>query len=1333
MISKGFKIYFEYKEQEILLSEYTSLKVSTNTLDEELNEEENGRYSLSFRVPKKLENTSNLPTDFDLNKYLKIGRKLRLDIFSKGDFAAPETIYFIISSIAPEGSNDNIMWSIEATDYLSFIFSKNNTELTLDTLNDEDYFDWLEETKETEKTIEFNQRLYESGLFRVGTVKDIAEYILYRGNLRKIDNLENSWKIDYQNKEAGAIDLEDPAHEKVNISLSSSNTYNGLIELTFLTNSTLHIDYTNKTLRFRSKDSDYFRKNYVLSPEFNLQDLSLNYNSETFYPLFFVTGGEDDLGLSVGIIPYLSYNQYTAIKKNIDLVKNPNISTPFAGVLNGGYLLSLQSITGEAKKFKIVFDNNTKFPAYTESVLESIKFNSNLLSSSITIEWSNEEKETFKYIEGHTLRYNGGGLQEISVLNKEGIIIFSKSLTDGIYDGVRRYFNIEIQFNTDIDPSEYENVLGNELNGYYTNLFSSSTMKARGEEVLHTLNFIPYLDSFILTLDYFLNNDFLDIDEILDIKNRIYNDLRYVNLDYQLAVFNKYTIEGQIKETEQEILNYADQLAVQTEANYFYVNNELQNIFFKEAGGALKGIPKNIGFTNLDATWDVPMPNSADQKTFRELMSDGFFFYEISSDEYQYFLNEERPEWDGTSPVPNKVIYSYEIGGADIYMASYSFTLQYPFNATIKVSDYHPDFQSINNREHQFNTATEEFTIDEVAEGLKNFNFSNFSNPISYKFFISGNFVSKSVADVSSPPLKLQVSQYAKRWKEYTDSYGNESYPTYITNLPNATNGPTSVMLVTKTISNEFNVKKYIKNFAAPTYYYQIGLGKLFNYAFKIVGGVRWARIISDPISLDNVKYSSTIKLYVDNTKTENGSSYSWFLQESPAGYLTGIYLTKSGLPDIFVPFSRPSGKNYYTPTDPNFNLGFYEGYTMMISFALNQTNSGSSLETYFSGLNVNNLTTIMVSPTTAYFYDETLIDIDNVTYSELPVQGTIKWDANTIYEPNPSLNTNAYSYKVNRLDLLSDPTDVKFQKFEWYLSPTKTSYPSNAWAIVKASNIIMDTWPVDTRFESYGYFDLLSLYKGSDYIAIRLNKLIQSIKEYIDERIIVENNLTTVQSELEYAFGAELKALEAQVAALEKDLNSYKAIVGDWRYEENTSNLIEGKETGRLTIFYEFFNKFLSQYIIADEKVDIDEIDSIYYKYKKFQKDKIDFWFELKRDYGQYLYEGFYENKIEVNSWNLLLQALKIIKYHQTPSEEYSLTYIDGSQILGKEIELIKVGDYIKIRSEKLGLVESESNEIQVTAISRSLRDFSNIQLTVNQTRRTDSIIENLISGLNK
>ena len=65
----------------------------------------------------------------------------------------------------------------------------------------------------------FNERLCEGDLdlFRVGTVKDIAEYILYRGNLRKVDNPRQFRKILEKlttKIKGGDIDVEDPAHEK---------------------------------------------------------------------------------------------------------------------------------------------------------------------------------------------------------------------------------------------------------------------------------------------------------------------------------------------------------------------------------------------------------------------------------------------------------------------------------------------------------------------------------------------------------------------------------------------------------------------------------------------------------------------------------------------------------------------------------------------------------------------------------------------------------------------------------------------------------------------------------------------------------------------------------------------------------------------------------------------------------------------------------------------------------------------------------------------------------------------------------------------------------------
>jgi hypothetical protein len=60
-------------------------------------------------------------------------------------------------------------------------------------------------------------------------------------------------------------------------------------------------------------------------------------------------------------------------------------------------------------------------------------------------------------------------------------------------------------------------------------------------------------------------------------------------------------------------------------------------------------------------------------------------------------------------------------------------------------------------------------------------------------------------------------------------------------------------------------------------------------------------------------------------------------------------------------------------------------------------------------------------------------------------------------------------------------------------------------------------------------------------------------------------------------------------------------------------------------------------------------------------------------------------------------------------------------------------VGDMIKIRGERLGIIDRENNMLQVNSINRDLRDFSNIQLTVDKVRRNSILVEKLLAGLNK
>lgn len=70
----------------------------------------------------------------------------------------------VISSISPVIGPSNLVFNVEAQDYASYVFSKNNAGLSLDTIDSEDFLEWLEILDEENSTI-----------------TNIGNYILERG------------------------------------------------------------------------------------------------------------------------------------------------------------------------------------------------------------------------------------------------------------------------------------------------------------------------------------------------------------------------------------------------------------------------------------------------------------------------------------------------------------------------------------------------------------------------------------------------------------------------------------------------------------------------------------------------------------------------------------------------------------------------------------------------------------------------------------------------------------------------------------------------------------------------------------------------------------------------------------------------------------------------------------------------------------------------------------------------------------------------------------------------------------------------------------------------
>jgi hypothetical protein len=194
--------------------------------------------------------------------------------------------------------------------------------------------------------------------------------------------------------------------------------------------------------------------------------------------------------------------------------------------------------------------------------------------------------------------------------------------------------------------------------------------------------------------------------------------------------------------------------------------------------------------------------------------------------------------------------------------------------------------------------------------------------------------------------------------------------------------------------------------------------------------------------------------------------------------------------------------------------------------------------------------------------------------------------------------------------------------------------------------------------------------------------------------------------------------------------IEAFKEWQKEHKYFTGPQGSLLPTQPGRYTLMYENYSKFFDEYLTTKFSSILEE-DTIISRFNDIKLKKQKFWYDLKKDYGQYLVEGYYENTIESDSLNLYRQALLISREHFAPQENYSLSYLNSSDLVNININPIFVGDFIKIRGEDLGILNSASNELQVVAISEILREENNISLTVNKIRRNDILVQKLLLGL--
>lgn len=191
----------------------------------------------------------------------------------------------------------------------------------------------------------------------------------------------------------------------------------------------------------------------------------------------------------------------------------------------------------------------------------------------------------------------------------------------------------------------------------------------------------------------------------------------------------------------------------------------------------------------------------------------------------------------------------------------------------------------------------------------------------------------------------------------------------------------------------------------------------------------------------------------------------------------------------------------------------------------------------------------------------------------------------------------------------------------------------------------------------------------------------------------------------------------EARQTFLESRLEDYKTGIGETLPQG-------GSRPGKFTLIKERFEHFLNLY---SEPVPSKTIMDLY---RESELAKKEFWYNLKKDRQHIFVEGYYQNEFETNVGSLKAQAEVIYSEHQKPLENFNITYINISDIIGKNLQDIRVGDFVLLRENQLTISQSAESKLKVASISRSLRDKANISLTIYRYNLINNILEKIIAN---
>ena len=317
-----------------------------STYDENLQIKDNSQYSFSFSVAKYIDGEVN-PIFYLLTE----NRRLRLQTYDR-------KIDFIITSITPNITKNNVVYSISCQDTFSYDLSKQKATISYET----------------------NAPM---------NIRDLAQQILTTAQLEgrwQIDSaLESQYYADfpsYQKLTAGATNT---THRMMaSLTVSNSTPYNAFIELCKKFNATLIVEYSDiegypGTIGFSNKVNANF-SGYHLRADINMSAFSVSRKTDNFCSIMHISGGEDADGQIVSITPTMPQDvqQYFMMLNPIKVESEADrlrvfktISYPFAVADFGNGVYKLYRRYAGGSTYISISESYRPWPLLTSEEIET--------------------------------------------------------------------------------------------------------------------------------------------------------------------------------------------------------------------------------------------------------------------------------------------------------------------------------------------------------------------------------------------------------------------------------------------------------------------------------------------------------------------------------------------------------------------------------------------------------------------------------------------------------------------------------------------------------------------------------------------------------------------------------------------------------------------------------------------------------------------------------------------------------------------------------------------------------------------------------------------------